>query len=188
MCAVVAYERSARAFLLRAKLGLRPELFAPLGAQLSRRIELAGFAEGCTMVVAVPSRAWVTAVRGFSPAHRLARPVARTLRLPLARRGIHRRLVGGGPTKRMSARRRRQALAGSFVVRSRVRGHRVLLIDDVITTGSTVSACASALRAAGAAEVRVAAWARTLPRRWATEPDEELPAPRSTAGANRWYY
>jgi ComF family protein len=187
MCAVVAYERSARAFLLRAKLGRRPELFALLGAQLSRRIEVAGFAEGCTVVLAVPSRPWITALRGFSPAHRLARPVARTLRLPLVRRGLHRRLTAGGATKLMSARRRRRALEGSFVVRSRVRGERVLLIDDVVTTGSTVAACASALRAAGAAEVRVAAWARTLPRPWATTP-EEARAPRSTAPEDRWYY
>lgn len=164
MCAVVAYEGIARDFLLRAKLGRRPELLAPLGAQLARRLALERFARGCTRVVAVPSRPWTGWLRGFCPARELARPVARRLGLPLARRALRRRMTPAGAVKRMSARRRRQALADAFVVRQPLDGARVLLIDDVVTTGATVQACAVALRRAGAAEVRAAAWARTLPR------------------------
>jgi predicted amidophosphoribosyltransferase len=62
----------------------------------------------------------------------------------------------------MDARARRESVEGSFAVaRPRlVRGERVLLVDDVFTTGATASACAAALRAAGALEVYVLTAAR----------------------------
>jgi ComF family protein len=60
---------------------------------------------------------------------------------------------------------RRCRLAGAFAVphRELVRGRRLLLVDDVMTTGATFAECATTLLDAGAAEVRVAALARTLP-------------------------
>jgi predicted amidophosphoribosyltransferase len=66
----------------------------------------------------------------------------------------------------MDARGRRETVAGAFeVARPRlVRGERVLLVDDVFTTGATASACAAALRAAGAREVYVLTLARAGPR------------------------
>jgi predicted amidophosphoribosyltransferase len=62
----------------------------------------------------------------------------------------------------MDARARRETVADAFeVVRPRlIEGERVLLVDDVLTTGATVSACARALREAGALEVFVLTVAR----------------------------
>jgi predicted amidophosphoribosyltransferase len=62
----------------------------------------------------------------------------------------------------MDARGRRETVEGAFeVVRPRlVCGERVLLVDDVFTTGATASACAAALRGAGAREVYVLTLAR----------------------------
>ncbi|MCS7236576.1 MAG: phosphoribosyltransferase family protein [Armatimonadota bacterium] len=55
---------------------------------------------------------------------------------------------------------RRQNVRGAFTVARPVRGLRVALVDDVVTTGSTLSECATVLRAAGAAEVCAVAVAR----------------------------
>jgi len=170
--AVVAYDDTARSFLLRAKLGRRPELLSPLGRQLARALEVADLARGCTALTVVPSHPVATFRRGFSPARELARPVARLLGLPLRGALIRRRLRAGGPVKRLSARSRRLALRDAFVVRDRLPGCRVLLIDDVMTTGETVAACTRALKGAGALEVRVAVWARTLPPHWGGPPSD----------------
>ena len=69
----------------------------------------------------------------------------------------------GLASKRLGARRRRTASATAFVARGRVDRARVLLVDDVMTTGATASACADVLKERGATEVRVAVWARTPP-------------------------
>lgn len=167
--AAVAYDAVARRFLLRAKFGRRPELLRPLGGQLARSLELDRFARDCTLVAAVPSLPWTTLRRGFSPAVELARPVASCLQLPLYGRMVRRRIGAGGPAKRMGARARRLALRAAFAVRGALNGERVLLIDDVMTTGATADSCALALREAGASEVRVGVWARTLPRSWSSD-------------------
>jgi predicted amidophosphoribosyltransferase len=160
----VAYDELARAFLLRAKLGGHRELLEPLGLQLARAIELRGLARGCGAIVAVPSHPWVNLRRGFAPAAVLARIVGRHLGLPMLTRALARRLASGLTARRLGARKRRTRLAGVLRVRRRVAGERLLLVDDVMTTGATAEACALALKRAGAVEVRVATWARTLPR------------------------
>jgi predicted amidophosphoribosyltransferase len=162
--AAVVYDAIARAFLLRAKLGRRPELLEAFGRQLGRVLELDGLAADCTAVVPVPSHPWARLRRGFNPALELARPIARDLGLPLHRAALRRRLGAQHAFKRQAAARRRILATAAFGLSGDVRGARVLLVDDVMTTGSTVEACARLLRAGGAATVHAAVWARTLPR------------------------
>jgi predicted amidophosphoribosyltransferase len=159
--AAVLYEAAARRFLLRAKFGGAPEIFSALGTQLAGALRASAFAAGSSIVVPVPSHPLTLLRRGFNPAAEIARPLATSLSLPLARRILRRRLGNLAPVKRLGAARRRTALGQAFRAAALDGNPRILLVDDVLTTGATASACAEALRRAGAVEVRVAVWART---------------------------
>jgi predicted amidophosphoribosyltransferase len=66
--------------------------------------------------------------------------------------------------KGMSLRQRRKTVAGAFRVpdKSKVSGKTIVLVDDVLTTGSTAEACARALQRAGAERVELVSWARVV--------------------------
>ncbi|HEX3621615.1 MAG TPA: ComF family protein [Acidimicrobiales bacterium] len=98
--------------------------------------------------------------RGFDQAELLARAVARRLHLPC------RRLLRRGPGPAQTGRDAVARYAGpGFGPRRPVDGRRILLVDDVVTTGATVGAAARALREGGAGTVQVVAAARTPPGR-----------------------
>jgi ComF family protein len=98
--------------------------------------------------------------RGFNQSHEIARIVARRLHWPVAARAL-RRTRDTAPQVGLSRAQREQNLQGAFAVEAAlVEGRRVVLLDDVLTTGSTARAAASALQAAGAARVDLLAIAR----------------------------
>ena len=102
--------------------------------------------------------------RGFNQALELARGAARHLRIPLLPAGL-RRVRHTPPQTRLDARQRQTNPLGAFVPGAPLPGPRVALMDDVVTTASTVAECARILRASGAADIEVWAIARvaTLP-------------------------
>jgi predicted amidophosphoribosyltransferase len=97
--------------------------------------------------------------RGHHPAERLAYELGRRWDLPVANALGRARTVR--PQRGLKLAERRRNVAGAFVALRRVPV-RVGLVDDVYTTGSTASACASALRRSGARRVEVVTFARTV--------------------------
>jgi ComF family protein len=98
--------------------------------------------------------------RGYNQALEIARSVSHELRLPILRAGIQRSRATQRQTS-LDAAARQQNLAGAFTVARDLRGMRIAIVDDVITTGATVNALALALRSAGAVHVEAWAVART---------------------------
>jgi competence protein ComFC len=101
--------------------------------------------------------------REFNQAERLARHLSAATKIPLIKKLLRR--VTPTPTQTLLTRGQRAAnMRGAFAVRKNtdLNGERVILVDDVFTTGATTSACAQALRAAGAGDVCVWTVARGL--------------------------
>ena len=99
--------------------------------------------------------------RTYNQAGLLAAEVAAALDRPLLSRCLFRRRATRSQTE-LAANQRRQNVRGAFETanESWIEGRRLLLVDDVMTTGATVDECALVLKQAGAAGVRVATLAR----------------------------
>lgn len=119
-----------------------------------------------TRVVPVPLHPEREKARGFNQAALIARELSRAASLPLDEISLVRTHHTNRHRAGMDAKARRETVADAFRVTypALVDGERILLVDDVFTTGATVSSCAQTLLAAGAAEVFVLTIAR--PRRY----------------------
>jgi ComF family protein len=155
------YEGSLRTLIHLFKYsGMKP-LARPLAVYLERAIPVD---EHFDAVVPVPlywRKRWS---RGFNQAELLARYVAKHRGIPLLN-ALRRKRATATQAGLASAGRRRN-VAGAFVMRARTKpdpriaGKKILLIDDVMTTGATASACASALERGGAKSISLLTLAR----------------------------
>jgi ComF family protein len=116
-----------------------------------------------TLLVPVPLHQEREQQRGFNQAAILAAAMFQLTGLPFTDQALVRRQHTGRHRAGMDAQARRESVAQAFVVVQprRIEGESILLVDDVFTTGATVSACALALTDAGAREVLVLTVARS---------------------------
>lgn len=121
------------------------------------------FPEGVDIIIPVPLHPLRERERGFNQAALLAAGVGRCLARPVDYRSLSRRL-NTPPTSGLTRWERIETLGDAFTSRGgRLKGKVVLLVDDILTTGSTATGCTSALLQGGAAGVYVLTVA-TVPR------------------------
>lgn len=148
---------------------LKYEPAAPLAAWFAARLEEVVRAEPVLAevdwVVPVPLDRTRLRQRGYNQAELIARPLAHRIGRPLST-GLLRRLHPRPTKLKLSRRERWETVRGAFEARAgaRVDRSQVLLVDDVLTSGATLDACARALRSAGVAAVHAVTVARVLPR------------------------
>jgi ComF family protein len=157
--AAVAYDDLSRSLAIRLKYGRKIAIARTMARYMAPLVS-----PGADLIlVPVPlhrTRLWQ---RGFNQSALVSREIGRRLGIasdPLALRRIRRT----PPLKGMSPLQRRKTVASAFRVRDKaaVAGRTVVLVDDVLTTGSTAEACARALKRAGAARVELVSWARVV--------------------------
>lgn len=128
-------------------------LVGPLGELMAQRWRAAGI--GGDLLVAVPVHAQRRRERGFDQAELLAREVGRRLGMPFV--PLLERAARTSAQHHLGRTARAGNVGGAFLVSDRMRAHVVgrwvILVDDVVTTGATLNACAAALLGAGAQAV-----------------------------------
>ncbi|WP_374618873.1 ComF family protein [Pandoraea sp.] len=134
----------------------------PFAREFGERLgdALAAYADEAPWVVPVPLARSRLASRGFNQAWELARVASRRAHL-CASAYVLRRERTTTSQRRLSREARKRNLRDAFVASDCVRGRRIVLIDDVMTTGATCDAAAAALKRAGAAHVLAAVVLRT---------------------------
>ncbi len=162
VCARAAgiYDGALREAVHALKFGGCRAMARPLGEMVAE-VVASDARMRADVVVPVPLHRRRLRERGFNQAELLADEVARRLGLP-SRPGALERVRETPAQVGLGKEDRRVNVRGAFVARDGVAGARVLLVDDVLSTGSTAVECARALRTAGAAAVTVAAVAMAV--------------------------
>ncbi len=172
--------------MARAIVLLKYQKVLPLGGWFASRLQEVVartpeiFAADIDIIVSVPVHPARLRERGYNQAELIARPLARRLGLPFRSYLLVR--TKPRPDKlTLTLRERWRTVKGAYAIRqgTRVDNLRVLLVDDVMTTGATLDACSRALRGAGAATIAGLVVARAIPHaeaagvgQWQEAPEE----------------
>ncbi|MBU1041906.1 MAG: ComF family protein [Proteobacteria bacterium] len=159
-----AYEGRLRELILaykfQGRLGVGRQLQECLASAFERQAHVFPELAACELVVPVPLHVRRLAWRGFNQSRELAKLLARRRGLPIRQEALMRvrRTV---PQMELGRSERAENIRGAFAGAPKfLAGRTALLVDDIMTTGSTLEECSRMMRAAGAAQVHVLVLAR----------------------------
>jgi ComF family protein len=153
------YDGPARDLVRQLKFEGLHALAEPMGALMA--VSLLEHGIQADLAVPVPLRGLRRRLRGFNQSELLARAIAQLIDLPLDTSAL-RTARATAPLHQTDDRLIREtSVRGAFRCTEQVEGKRVLLVDDVLTTGATARECATVLKAAGAVSVCVLAFCHT---------------------------
>jgi ComF family protein len=144
------------------KYNNRPEVGRVLGRVYGNELYNTGYSSQFDLILPVPLHAWKKKRRGYNQSEEFARGLADSMNVRFSSVGVD-RLVNTETQTSKSKLKRWQNVSEVFRVTDSelVRSRRVLLVDDVITTGATLEACGKAILEAGSSSISVASIAYT---------------------------
>lgn len=162
IAAATLYNDTSRALVLALKHGRRIGLAPMMARMIAPRLPVL---DGEWLVVPVPLHRWRILKRGYNQSALLAGELARAIGQRLVVDGLV-RLKATPSLGGLNRKARARTLSGAIAPHPRklalLRGAKIVLVDDVMTSGATTNACIIALRKAGVAQVRIACFARVL--------------------------
>lgn len=156
--ALIFYEAQSQAdnLIYKLKYSNRPEICETLGSIVARELMPCEFFKGVDVVIPIPITRARKRQRGYNQSMEIARGISRVTGLPIEKKTVKRLSFTRSQTK-MGFRERMENVENAFKLTgtNRVRGKHVLIVDDVVTTGATITACARQLLKAGDVKISV---------------------------------
>ncbi len=153
------YEGPAKAIICRYKFLKLPQLATPMSAEMVAVIKRSYATVDFDCVTYVPMTFFKFFKRRFNQSYLLANSISKELDIPLEK--VLLKKPGAKTQKHQNRRERFKNIRNKFCVRSDVHGKTILLVDDVMTTGATLSECARVLKLAGAKRILTVTYAIT---------------------------
>lgn len=161
--AVYVYNGSVKPAIKLLKNGICGNADYALGMALAEKLRRTDIISRCDMLVPVPMWKADIRKRRYNQSGLICRIISAELGIPVCVEAVS-KVRPTAPQKLLDKQLRSINLTGAFIaVPELAAGKRIMMIDDICTTGSTISETASALRKAGAAEVHSASCCKTLP-------------------------
>lgn len=144
------HESGYRAMIHSLKYSGRRDIAVALGEMFGRELRESPFYDGTDVLVPVPLHWSKRMQRGYNQAEEICAGLSRSMGIPYDFRALKRIRRTRTQALHRDPDARRRNVEGAFRLRcpDRLRGRHILLVDDVLTTGATITACAEAIRTA----------------------------------------
>ncbi|WP_058485998.1 ComF family protein [Defluviitalea phaphyphila] len=152
--ALLVYEGIVRDMIYRFKYGGHKEYAVYLGVLMANKIKNENIKEKFDLIIPIPMHLKKKRIRGYNQSEELAKIISKQLKIPIDIT-ILTRIKETKPQSGLSITQRKNNLKKAFKIKQNtdLKGKKILLIDDIYTTGSTINTCANILKKKGVKKV-----------------------------------